>query len=135
VLGVLIRVAGRRCLLMSWVAVGIGRVRRRRLSEVMRGLRLLPYHELRCDRRIDVLIQLEANAAASRSDKDLDGNLPLCLGSVVEVNNCMHAFGNLALEHCLPREPRIEVHNIRLQSLGMEGALHPADEIPRDFLE
>ena len=135
VLGILIRVAGRRSLLMSWLAVGIGRVRRRRLRKVRCGLGLLPHYEFRCDRRINVLIQLKANAAASRSDKDLDRNLALCLGSVVEVDNGMHALGNLALQHRLPREPRIEVHNIRLQSLGMEGALHPADEIPRDFLE
>ncbi len=84
------------------------------LGEVGWGLGLLAHDELGGHRGVDVLVELEADAAAAGADEELDGDLALCLGAVVEVDDAVHAFGDLALQHRLPGEARVEVHDVRL---------------------
>lgn len=136
VLAVRVRVAGGWLLLGLLVAV-VGRVLRllRLLSKLRRRLRLLPNHELRGDRRVDVLVELEADAVAARADKQLDGDLALGLGGKVEVDDAVHALGNLALHHGLARESGVDVHDIRAQALVVEGPLDPADKLARHLLQ
>ena len=61
------------------------------------GLGLLAHDELGGHWGVDVLVEFEADAAAAGADEELDGDLALCLGAVVEVDDAVHAFGDLAL--------------------------------------
>jgi hypothetical protein len=120
---------------MRRVSVVARRVRRLRLGEVRCRLRLLSRDELGCDGGIHVLVQFEADAAASRSDEYLDGDLAFGLRAVIQIDDGIHTLDNLTLQHRLPREPRIEIHNIGLQPLVMESSLDPTDELSRDLLK
>ena len=132
----LVGVAGGRLIVVVGVGVvgwiggllGLG-------GEVGWGLGLLAHDELGGHGGVDVLVELEADAAAAGADEELDGDLALCLGAVVEVDDAVHAFGDLALQHRLPGKARVEIHDVRLQSFVVERALDPADEIPRHLLK
>jgi hypothetical protein len=41
----------------------------------------------------------------------------------------------LALHDRVAGEPRVQVHDVRLETLGVEGALHPPDEVTGYLLE
>lgn len=129
-----IRVAGRRRLRRRRMTVAVGCVGCWWLAEVCRRLRFLSHHEFRGNGWINILVQLEPDAAAPRSDENLDGNFSLCLGTVVEIDDGMHALDHLPLHHRLPRKPRIEIHDIGFQPFVMEGSLDPADKFSRDLL-
>jgi hypothetical protein len=132
----LVRVARWLVRLVNGVGVITGwRVRCLRLGEVCSGLGLLAHDEFGGDRGVDVLVQLEADAAAAGSVEDLYWDLALCLGGIVQIDDGVYAFHDLALQHRLAREPGVEVHDVGLEPLVMEGSLDPADKVSRDLLE
>ena len=93
----LVWVAGGGLMVVIGVVVGgwIGGLLR--LGVVGWGLGLLAHDELGGHWGVDVLVEFEADAAAAGADEELDGDLALCLGAVVEVDDAMHAFRDLAL--------------------------------------
>jgi hypothetical protein len=105
------------------------------LSELRRlRLRFLSQYEFRRHWGVDLLIELEADAAGSGSAKDLDGDLALGLRGIVQVDDGMDAFHNLTLYHRVPGESRVEVHDIGLEASIVEGSLDPGDKVSRDLL-
>jgi hypothetical protein len=59
------------------------------------------------------LVELETDAATSRPDENLNRDLAIGLSGVVEINDGVNAFHNLALHHRFPGESRVDVHDIR----------------------
>jgi hypothetical protein len=98
-------------------------------------LGLLAHDKFGGDRGVDVLVEFEADAAAAGAVEDLDRDLALCLGGVVQIDDGVYAFDDLALEHRLAGEPGVEVHDVGLEPFVMEGSLDPADKVSRDLLE
>lgn len=135
VLRVRVRIAGGRCLSGIGLAVVGRRVRRPGLGQVGSRLRLLSQHKLRRHGRVDALVEFEPDAAGSGPDEDLDGNLALRLGRIVQVDDRMNALDDLALYHSVAWEPGVEVYDVGLQASVVEGSLDPAHKVSRDLLE
>lgn len=135
-LGVLVWVAGGRCLGLIRLAVVGGWVRRPGLGKMRCGLKLgfLSQYEFGGHGGVDLLIELETDAAGSGSDEDLDRNLALRLGGIVQVDDGMNPFHDLALHHRVPRKAGVDVHDIGLQASVMQRALDPGDKVSRDLL-
>jgi hypothetical protein len=98
------------------------------------GTRLGAQDHLCCGPRVKVHVLIKADVrVARRPVEHLHWNFGQVLSTEIQVHDAVDAFRRLSLNDLIFWKSRVQVHDLRLQSLGLERSFNPIHEIAIDI--
>ena len=99
------------------------------------GLSLGPDNHLCRHSWFKILILIVSNRRAHGTVKDLEAELPICMGWLIEINDGVNPFQDLPLDHQIPWEVRVKKHHLGLETSLSERPLYPRHKVSTHLLE